>query len=121
MPVEKEYYQKFIQESRDLFEMANIEQEDTGLSVVVYVSPAQGNHGPRIKFMNDYGSAYDFDNAIPMTISDVPEISVSFKPKIKSKDIQLIKRWVILNKDILLDYWNHKVTTKQMINSVERV
>ena len=121
MSIEKEYYQKFVTESQDLFEMANIGQEDTGLSVVVYVSPAQGNHGPRIKFMNDYGNAYDFDNTIPMTISDDPEIPVSFKQKIKSKDLQLVKQWVILNKDILLDYWNHKITTKQMINSIERV
>lgn len=112
---------KNILNEDQLWEMANIDQQDTGLAVMVYVSPKNANHGPRIKFMNSYSNGYDSKLVLPMTIDDKPIIPISFNRKIKQRDINDIKNWIILNKDILLDYWYSKITTKQMINSIKSI
>lgn len=115
------YRLKELLSKQQMWEMANIEQEDTGLSVIVYVSPKNANHGPRIKFVNSYSKRYDGSKTIPMSIEDSPKILTKFKPEISNKDIELIKKWVVLNKQVLLDYLNFEITTKQMINSIQKV
>lgn len=58
---------------------------------------------------------------IPMTISDDPQIpnSVKIKLKIKQKELNRIRQWVIKNKQILLDYANDKITTSQLYRQIQ--
>ena len=37
----------------EIFEMVNLPRKDTGVDGIVYVSTAQGPHGPRVKWYPD--------------------------------------------------------------------
>ena len=102
--IKDEFHEALV--SNELWEMAGVAQKRTGLKVYLYISPAQGNHGPRIKFVNDYSAKMQHGNLVPMTISDNPEIPVNVKLNISNEDIAQLKSWIILNKDILLNLWN---------------
>lgn len=93
----KTQYEKKYQQ---FFEMANLTKEDTGLPYIIWISPSSGKekHWARIKV------SYK-NELIPVSISDDPKIMI--KGKNISK-FDLIKKFIIMNKDILLDYWNSK-------------
>lgn len=92
-----------------LWEMATVAKQKTNLKVLVYISPKQGSHGPRIKFLNDYGNRMIPEKLVSMTIEDEPRIiDTKNKIVISQTDLDKLKQWVILNKQVLLDLWNHK-------------
>lgn len=99
---------KSIGVTDSLWEMAGVSQKRTGLKVYLYISPKQGKHGPRIKFVNGYETKMIQGNLVPMTISDSPEIPIKANLKISEQDLANLKSWVILNKDILLRLWNNE-------------
>ena len=82
-----------------LTEMANISKQKTGLDYIVWLFPKTGKekHGARIKIRVN-------NNFIPITISDDPEVK-SFA-RLDAKKINKIKEWIVLNKEVLLEYWN---------------
>lgn len=46
-------YDEIVSEATDdflLLEMANLPREDTGVDGIIYISSAQGKHGPRVKW-----------------------------------------------------------------------
>ena len=104
-----------------LYEFADLVPEDTGLTVVVWIDgPRKMKHGKRIKFQNNNSNRLNGGEIIPMTITDDPQIpkSVTTKLKISNKDLNKIKSWIKLNKEVLLDYSNGLITTKQLYNKI---
>lgn len=85
-----------------LFEMANLRPERTGLPVVVFISQRGGaRHDVRIKIA---GSA-------KVGPSDMITIAVRPQPrviagKVDSHDFEQVRRWIALNEDVLVNYWN---------------
>lgn len=105
---------KFIFEKESLWEMSNLIPKDTGLKYIVWVSTQIGKekHGPRIKVEID-------GNRVPVTIEDNPQWK-SKKITIDAKSFNQIKEWILLNKKLLLDYWNSKGTmsSKYVVNKL---
>ena len=99
MKLEK-YNTKFT--TKKLYEMANISKQKTGLPVMIWVSYNTGKekHGARIKIKID-------NTLIPISISDTPEVKAS-SANIKSGILKQITSWIVLNKKVLLKYWNAK-------------
>ena len=58
---------------------------------------------------------------IPVSISDSPEIPNSVKTKlnIKQKELTRIKQWVVLNKQVLIDYADGKITTSELYKRIK--
>ena len=105
---------------KQLFEMANITQDDTGLPVVVYISPKNANHGPRIKVQKDYSTNISTD-FFAISIEDKPKV-IGNIGKIQATDIELVIKWILLNKELLLDYWNQKEnSTKKVLNNLKKI
>lgn len=98
--MEKQYIKKFNKDK--LFEMANLTTDDTGLPYIIWISPSSGKekHWARIKV------SYK-NELIPVSISDDPKIMVKGKSIPK---FDLIRKFIIDNKDILMAYWNSKGT-----------
>ena len=104
----------------DLYEMANVSPKDTGLSVYVYVSPNNSNHGPRIKVSNIKNKSWSDDN-FSLSICDKPEL-MNGVCKLDSNELDDTKNWIILNKNILLDYWNNKIqSTKEFLLLIKSI
>jgi len=106
-----------LMEKKDLFEMANLWPENTNLPVVVWVSEkGKSKHGPRVKVMTHTGK---------MNIKDTVSITISSQPiligKLDSKILKAVSKWIILNKQNLLNYWNEEISTNIMINKLKKL
>ena len=108
----------YIESNRTkLYEFADLVPEDTNLSSVIWVDGNRNTpHGKRIKFQNNNAKRLNGGELIPVTISDEPQIPKSVKTKIKisQKELNEIKEWIKLNKDVLIKYGNGEITTKQL-------
>ena len=116
MKIQKRYKPLF--EMEKLEEMANLTKEDTGLDYIVWIYPKTNKEGhwARIKVQ------VDKNNRIPMSISDNPEWKVD-EVSVPSKKGNKIKKWIILNKDILLQYWNSEgeMSLKVVFSKLKKV
>jgi hypothetical protein len=105
-------------DSELLFEMANLVQRDTGLPFVVWISP-KGNarHDVRVKVSRS-------PKAVPSEM-----VSVAIRPnvhlvegKMSASDLKLLSRWVELNRDVLVRYWDGDIeSTKDAINLIRPI
>lgn len=108
----------------ELNEMANLSKERTNLSVIVWVqvnNPMQHN-SPRIKFNNAKGNKLVPQNLVPISISDDPQILSKSAPKlqISSEEFNNLRKWIIDNKDALLQYWNGEIDTVDLISKLKK-
>ena len=116
---EKNQSQSVLDENM-LFEMANIKKRDhPELPVNIYVSenPKVG-HSARIKFQNNRTDRLtSMSDLIPMIISKNPIIpdEEDYNIKLKSKELNLIKKWIILNYDNLMLLWNNKISEEKFL------
>ena len=92
-----------IEESYDMLcEMANLSQRRTGINTRIYVSSKEGQHGPRIKVYNSSN-----DESFSMSIEDSPKVLIGNPNIVSTKIFKQIIKWVQINKNILLYYWQH--------------
>lgn len=81
-----------------MFEMANLPPKRTGLKYQIWYSAKIEKHKPRIKV--DLGDG----KALSIQIEDHKVIGAV--DKISSKDLNNILKWIDMNKELLLKYWN---------------
>ena len=112
-----------------LLEMANISQNTTGLDVIIWVqtnnTQSTGKHNlPRIKFQNNTAIKIQINELIPISISDNPKILLKNndlnKIKISQAQINAVKLWIVKNKEILIDYWEEKITTDELFQKLKK-
>ena len=103
----------------EVWGMANLRPEDTGLPMVIWVSE-KGNtrHGPRIKVSTKMGDKIDPKSVLTVTVSDDPaQIGGSLPTKV----FDLVKKFIATNKDVLLGYWERQLSTKEMLSKLTKV
>ncbi len=99
-------FEKDLNEAEFLFEMANYYEDVTGLPMVIWVgSKSKAKHGPRIKVQRNYIQRMDSSDLFTVSISDDPQIVAGNKGSITTDDLGKVFKWVIVNKDILLQLW----------------
>jgi hypothetical protein len=108
---------KKIYEKEKFEEMANLSKQKTGLDYIIWVFPQTGKekHWARIKVQID-------NNRIPISISDNPKI-LSSNVEINAKSLNKIKVWIVLNKEVLLNYWNAKgkISIDEILDKLKKV
>jgi hypothetical protein len=89
----------------ELYEMANLEPEKTGVDGFVYISTAVPQHAPRVKYFRKLGKGQP---SFSVLIADEPEVIVSslseadtnrYAPQV----IDFVRR----NRERLLDFWRN--------------
>lgn len=112
-----------------LLGMATISQNTTGLDVIIWVqtnnTQSTGKHNlPRIKFQNNTATKIQINELIPISISDDPKILLKNndlnKIKISQTQINGIKQWIMKNKEILINYWEEKITTDELFQKLKK-
>ena len=112
-----------------LLEMASISQNTTGLDVIIWVqtnnTQSPGKHNlPQIKFQNNTSTKIQINELIPISISDNPEILLKNndlnKIKISQAQINEVKQWIVKNQEILIDYWQEKITTDELFQKLKK-
>jgi len=104
-----------------LFEMSNLQKHDTGLDKTVWVSVKKHSAGPSIKVNFDNSLRFDDNKNFSVSIDAQPRVVAgdteeNVIKKIGKNSLDDIYDWVLLNKDVLLKYWNSKISTREMLN-----
>jgi len=99
------------------FEMANLFPKHTGLPFVVWMSNrGDARHDVRVKVSQ--GS-----RAIPSEM-----ISVAIRPHVHvvdgnldAGDLAALTKWIELNQDVLLKYWEGEIDTKDAMDAIRQI
>lgn len=108
----------------ELYEMANLEPEKTGVDGFVYVSTAFPRHGPRVKFFRKLGKGQP---SFSVSISEEPEVLVSTLSQAETdRYAPQVIEFVHRNRQRLLDFWNNGTDwpsdqVHAFLNSFERI
>lgn len=101
-------------ESKILTEMANVPPEITGLPMVIYCSNNQHSSDVRIKVKEPQSSNYTTSIAVRSNKIEGKDLN--------TKVLEMIRKWIVLNYDIILDLWNGKINnTKEFLLKVRDV
>ena len=88
----------------DVVEMTNLQEDDTGIPGVIFISTAMGSHGPRVKYFVKAGRTQP---SFSVSVSDTPRILANSLPE---RDLSRASgsgiEWVQLNREALLRFWN---------------
>ena len=89
-----------------LIEMANLDEQDTGVPGTIFVSTALGAHGPRVKW---YPARAGSDlPCLIVSIGPDPQVRDDFLPRAVSRGVgPRVMAWVRLNHAALLDFWEN--------------
>ena len=104
-------------DDRDLFEMANLYPDTTGLPMTVWVLPrGKARHEVRVNINMTHGNQ--------MNIADTAVVGVRPRPRLiagqlSPVDAQAVFRWVALNSDVLVAYWEGQIDTARMIHALK--
>ena len=104
-------------DSEALFEMANLFSKHTGLPFVVWISYRGGaQHDVRVKVSAG-------PKALPSQM-----VSVAIRPnvrvvegKMSASDLALLTKWVELNHDVLVQYWDGDIDTKDAVEAIRPI
>ena len=105
-------------DSDALFEMANLVGKRTGLPFVVWISP-RGNarHDVRVKVSRG-------PRAVTSEMASValrPDVHV-VEGELGSSDLALLRKWVELNQDVLVRYWDGDIdSTEAAIHAIRPI
>lgn len=92
-----------------MFLMTNLRPNRTGLPFVVYVSVKGCDASvPQIKVSKRYSKFVHEGDWFSITIADQP-IGIDNCHSIKGYDVGKVKKWVLINKDELLEIWEDDV------------
>ncbi|HEU0156259.1 MAG TPA: hypothetical protein VFQ82_09325 [Stellaceae bacterium] len=97
------------------FEMANLRPERTGLPFVVFISQRGGaRHDVRIKLARS--ARVRAADMLTVAVRPVPRI---VRGHMNSREFDLVREWVDLNRDVLIDYWNGVIEyTEDALNAI---
>jgi hypothetical protein len=106
----------------DLFLFSNLRPTGTGVDgAVIWVSAGEfegAKHGPRIKVvLGEKLTTEGLREAASVRLTDPPQVMGILPVKIKKKVLHFVNR----NQDVLLRYWNTELSTREMLDLIERV
>jgi hypothetical protein len=101
-----------------LYEMANLRPERTGLPFVVFISQKGGaRHDVRVKLAR--GAKVHPSDMITVAVRPAPRI---IRGRLNRQEFDLVRRWIELNMDVLVDYWNGDIEyTEDALDAIKPV
>lgn len=113
-----------LEQLQSIVEMSSYSGSKLGLNNIIWIEsqPTGGvwyrHNSPRIKFVDSKGDSMPKNvrsYLVPIEISENPKLLTKVKLKdTDTKDLERIKQWIILNKEVLLAYWRTEITTNEM-------
>lgn len=120
----KELQEYLNDTSLDLYEMANVRPNRTGLKMTIYISPRMPSikHGPRIKVSKHYGERVSSD-FFSIAFNDKGIIEVVHKDtgNIKQLDVERVIEFVRINLVTLLDLWYDRIDSTDAVLQLKTV
>ena len=105
----------------ELFEMANVTEETTGIKdVVIWIGPNPASHGKRVKVSNIPGKISSND-CFTLTIPKFEIIGEVNNNFIDTPKLDKIKEFLSINLQLIQDYSDYKISTKQLLDGLKPV
>lgn len=100
----------------EMFDVVNLTPRDTGVSGIIFVSTAMGQHGPRVKWFPERASRDG--PCVIVTIGADPSIIVQGLPAAQAgRAAAAVRAWVQANELPLLRFWREGLTwTREEVN-----
>ena len=100
------------------YEMANLRPERTGLPFVVFISQKGGaRHDVRVKVARGAKAR----SSEMVTVAIRPAVRV-IRGALDPRDLALLTRWIDLNRDILIKYWDGDIEyTEDAIEAITAI
>ncbi len=97
-------------DARDLFEMANLYPDTTGLPMTVWVSP-RGNarHDVQVKVNMTHGDQMNIANTVVVGVRPTPRVIAG---QLSPADAQAVFEWVVLNTGVLVAFGTGRSTRR---------
>lgn len=87
----------------DIFEMANLGPDQTGVAGVIMISTAMGSHGPRVKYFTKTGRNQP---SFSVAIASEPRVVANSLPEHElNRAAPAVMAWVRLNHEALARFW----------------
>jgi hypothetical protein len=104
-------------EAEDLFEMANLYPDTTGLPMTVWVSP-RGNarHDVRVKVNMTHGNQMNVADTAVVAVRPAPRVLAG---QLTPQDAQAVAAWITLNADTLIAYREGRIDTAKMVQALK--
>jgi Domain of unknown function (DUF4160) len=101
----------------EFFDMANLFPKHTGLPFVVWISyRGAARHDIRVKVSPG-------PKALPLEMASIairPDIRV-VEGSLSGGDLALLSKWIEMNRDVLLRYWEGDIDTKDAIEAIQPI
>jgi hypothetical protein len=107
-------------EQEDFFDMADLPPDPTGLPMVVWV-PQRGRaqHDVRVKVSLIHGRRMDLDQTSSVSVR--PSVGVVAGPSLRAEDLDCVRRWVDLDRQTIIGYWEGNLYTNELIAQLRRI
>jgi hypothetical protein len=107
-------------EAGDLFEMANLSPASTGLPMIVWISErGRARHDARVKVSLVHGRRARPDRTASVSVR--PTVEIVAGPEFDRRDLDLVRQWIQLNRDVIIAYWNGDLLTDEAIAQLKPV
>jgi len=107
-------------DSDELFEMANLRPNETGLPMVIWVSPRTGKekHGPRIKVQTFHGSKSDSERLA--SVGFTRDGKIENFGGLSNQDFQLVSLFITNNLTNLLRLWDDEISPFEFSSTLKK-
>lgn len=106
-------------ETDELFSMVNLSPRLTGLPMTVWVSPrGQAQHDVRVKVNLTHGRRMTIHDAAVVTVRPSPQV---LSGQLPAADLQAVAAWIRLNEALLVDYWEFRIDTDELLRRLQRL
>jgi len=103
----------------DFFEMANLFPADTGLPMVVWASErGHARYDVRVKVNQSHGTGMLPGNLAVVGVRPAPRLVAG---NLSPADLGAVSEWIRLNQAALVDYWEYRISTSQLIQQLRRL
>ena len=107
-------------EADDLFDMANLSPTLTGLPMIVWISErGRARHDARMKVSLLHGRRAHPNRTASVSVR--PTVEVIAGPELDRRDMELVRRWIEINREAIVAYWNGDLLTDEVIARLKPV
>lgn len=99
--------------------MVSLRSRHTGLDNTVFVSAKFPGHRPRVKVAVDPPTHIDHHGRSASVAIDTGELLAgeSLPPKVLAR----VREWLDINRDALLDYWEERIDTAELLERLRKL
>jgi hypothetical protein len=104
----------------ELFLMVNVRGRSSGLPLNIWIGPrGRARHAARIKAQMNHRAQFDLDQLAVVSVEDDPPQVI--EGSLSAEDLDLVRRYIVLNRQAILDHWREKTDGVELSRALRRL